>query len=155
MGAAGEVGHIKVNLEETVACGCGGVGCVEQYASATGIVKMANKKLAECDTSSVLRDAEVTPKAVFDAYKDGDEVATEVVEKFGHYLGYSLAATAAVVDPEAFIIGGGVSKVGDVLIEVIQKYYKQYVWPRCRNKKFVLAKLGNDAGIYGAASYML
>ena len=127
----------------------------EQYASATGIVKMANKKLEESDKPSVLRDAEVTSKAVFDAYKAGDELAIEVVEKFGHYLGYSLAATAAVVDPEAFIIGGGVSKAGDVLLEVVQKYYKQYVWPGCRNKKFELAKLGNDAGIYGAASYVL
>lgn len=154
-GAAGEVGHIKVEMEETVPCGCGGVGCAEQYASATGIVKMANQKLAESDRPSILREAEVTSKAVFDALKAGDEIATEVVEKFGHYLGYSLAATAAVVDPEAFIIGGGVSKAGDVLIDVIQKYYKQYVWPGCRDKKFVLAKLGNDAGIYGAASYVL
>ncbi len=155
MGAAGEIGHIKVEMEETVACGCGGIGCAEQYASATGIVKMANKKLAESDRPSVLREEEVTSKAVFDAYKAGDELATEVVEKFGHYLGYSLAATAAVIDPEAFIIGGGVSKAGDALIEVVQKYYKQYVWPGCRDKKFVLAKLGNDAGIYGAASYVL
>ena len=142
-------------MEETQACGCGGIGCAEQYASATGIVRMAKKKLEECDTPSVLRDAEVTSKAVFDAYKDGDVLATEVVEKFGHYLGYSLAATAAVVDPEAFIIGGGVSKAGDVLIDVVKKYYQQYVWPGCRDKKFVLAKLGNDAGIYGAASYVL
>lgn len=155
MGAAGEVGHIKVNMEETVACGCGGVGCAEQYASATGIVRMAKAKLEENDRPSLLRNAEVTSKAVFDAYKAGDELAVEVVEKFGHYLGYSLAATAAVVDPEAFIIGGGVSKAGDVLIEVVQKYYKKYVWPGCRDKKFVLAKLGNDAGIYGAASYVL
>ena len=155
MGAAGEIGHMKVEMEETVACGCGNIGCVEQYASANGIVKMANKKLAECDTPSVLRNVEVTSKEVFDAYKAGDELAIEIVEKFGHYLGYSLAATAAVVDPEAFIIGGGVSKAGEVVIDVVQKYYKQYVWPGCRDKKFALAKLGNDAGIYGAASYVL
>lgn len=155
MGAAGEIGHIKVDMEETESCGCGGIGCAEQYASATGIVRMTKKKLAESDKPSVLREGEITAKAVFDAYKDGDELATEVVEKFGHYLGYSLAATAAVLDPEAFIIGGGVSKAGEVLLEVVQKYYKQYVWPGCRDKKFVLAKLGNDAGIYGAASYVL
>lgn len=154
-GAAGEVGHIKVDMEETEACGCGGIGCAEQYASAPGIVKMAKRKLAECDTPSSLREGEVTAKSVFDAYKEGDALAADVVEKFGHYLGYSLAATAAVVDPEAFIIGGGVSKAGEALVEVVQKYYKQYVWPGCRDKKFVLAKLGNDAGIYGAASYVL
>lgn len=154
MGAAGEIGHIKVDMEETDVCGCGGIGCAEQYASATGIVRMAKRKLAESDKASVLREGDVTSKAVFDAYKAGDELAVEVVEKFGHYLGYSLAATAAVVDPEAFIIGGGVSKAGEVLVDVVQKYYKQYVWPGCRDKKFVLAKLGNDAGIYGAASYI-
>ena len=118
-------------------------------------VRLRVFKLEESDKTSVLRDGEVTSKAVFDAYKAGDALATEVVEKFGHYLGYSLAATAAVVDPEAFIVGGGVSKAGEVLLEVIQKYYKQYVWPGCRDKKFVLAKLGNDAGIFGAASYVL
>lgn len=155
MGAAGEIGHIKVNMEETNACGCGGIGCAEQYASGPGLVRMAKKKLEESDKASVLRDEEITAKTVFDAYKAGDELATEVVEAFGHYLGYSLAATAAVVDPEAFIIGGGVSKAGDELVKVVQKYYKQYVWPGCRNKEFVLAKLGNDAGIYGAASYVL
>lgn len=154
-GAAGEIGHIKVDMEETESCGCGGVGCSEQYASATGIVRMAKKALEASEKASLLREGEVTAKAVFDAYKAGDEMATEVVEKFGHYLGYSLAATAAVLDPEAFIIGGGVSKAGEVVLDVVQKYYKQYVWPGCRDKKFVLAKLGNDAGIYGAASYVL
>ena len=154
-GAAGEVGHIKVDGEITQPCGCGGIGCMEQFASAPGIVKMATKLLEESDQPSLLRDTEITAKSVFDAVKEGDELAKEVAEKFGHYLGYALAATAAIVDPEAFIIGGGVSKAGNILIEYVQKYYKQYVWPGCRDKEFVLAKLGNDAGIYGAASYVL
>ncbi|MCI5584035.1 MAG: ROK family glucokinase [Lachnospiraceae bacterium] len=154
-GAAGEVGHIKVDGEITQPCGCGGVGCVEQFASATGIVKMAKRLLEERDKPSLLREKEITAKTVFDAVKAGDELAKEVAEKFGHYLGYALAATAAVVDPEAFIIGGGVSRAGDILIEYVQKYYVQYVWPGCRDRKFVLAKLGNDAGIYGAAKYVI
>ncbi|MGN0307395.1 MAG: ROK family glucokinase [Lachnospiraceae bacterium] len=154
-GAAGEVGHIKVDGEITQPCGCGGIGCMEQFASAPGIVRMAKQLLEESDRPSLLREGEITAKAVFDAVKAGDEVAKEVAEKFGHYLGYALAATAAIVDPEAFIIGGGVSRAGDILIEYVQKYYKQYVWPGCRDKEFVLAKLGNDAGIYGAASYVL
>ncbi len=153
-GAAGEVGHIKVDGEIEEACGCGGAGCAEQFASAAGIVRMAKELLAQSDRPSLLREGEVTAKSVFDAVKAGDEIAKEVAERFGHYLGYSLAATAAVVDPEAFIIGGGVSKAGEILIEYVQKYYKKYVWPGCRDKKFVLAKLGNDAGIYGAASYV-
>lgn len=155
MGAAGEIGHIKVEPLETISCGCGGVGCAEQYASATGLKKMALKALEESKTESILRGQEVDAKAVFDAYKKGDELAVQIVEKFGHYLGYSLAATAAVIDPEAFIIGGGVSKAGKPLLDVVQKYYKQYVWPGCREKEFILAELGNDAGIYGAASYVL
>ncbi|MBR5578537.1 MAG: ROK family protein [Lachnospiraceae bacterium] len=155
MGASGEIGHIKVDMEETRSCGCGGIGCTEQYASATGLKRMAVELLEKCDTPSVLREKEVDAKAVFDAYKEGDALAVQVVEKFGHYLGYTLAATAAVIDPEAFIIGGGVSKAGEPLLEVVKKYYKQYVWPGCRDKVFVLAALGNDAGIYGAASYVL
>ena len=154
-GAAGEVGHIKVDGEITQPCGCGGVGCVEQFASATGIVKMAKRLLEERDKPSLLREKEITAKTVFDAVKAGDELAKEVAEKFGHYLGDARAATAAVVDPEAFIIGGGVSRAGDILIEYVQKYYVQYVWPGCRDRKFVLAKLGNDAGIYGAAKYVI
>lgn len=155
MGAAGEIGHIKVDLEETTRCGCGGSGCTEQYASATGLKNMALKALEESDLPSVLREKEVDAKAVFDGYKEGDELSIQIVERFGHYLGYSLAATAAVLDPEAFIIGGGVSKAGRPLLDVVQKYYKQYVWPGCREKEFVLAELGNDAGIYGAARYVI
>ncbi|MGN1331916.1 MAG: ROK family glucokinase [Lachnospiraceae bacterium] len=154
-GAAGEVGHIKVDGEITQPCGCGGVGCMEQFASAPGIVKMAKELLERSDRPSCLRGKEITAKIVFDAVKAGDELAMEVAERFGHYLGYALSATAAIVDPEAFIIGGGVSRAGDILIEYVQKYYKKYVWPGCRDKQFVLAKLGNDAGIYGAASYVL
>ena len=154
-GAAGEVGHIKVDGEITQPCGCGGVGCMEQFASAPGIVKMAKELLEKSDQPSCLRGKEITAKIVFDAVKAGDELAMEVAERFGHYLGYALSATAAIVDPEAFIIGGGVSRAGDLLIEYVQKYYKKYVWPGCRDKQFVLAKLGNDAGIYGAASYVL
>ena len=153
-GAAGEVGHIKVDGEIEEACGCGGVGCMEQFASAPGIVKMTKKLLEESEKPSLLREEEVTAKTVFDAVKAGDELAIEVAEKFGHYLGYSLAAAAALLEPEVFIIGGGVSKAGEILITYVQKYYKKYVWPGCRDKKFVLAKLGNDAGIYGAASYV-
>ena len=153
-GSGGEIGHIHVEDNETEECGCGNFGCLEEYASATGITRLANRQLKACDKDSVLRQGKVSAKTVFDAVKAGDELAIEVAEKFGHYLGYSLAAAAALLDPEVFIIGGGVSKAGEILITYVQKYYKKYVWPGCRDKKFVLAKLGNDAGIYGAASYV-
>lgn len=155
-GAAGEVGHIHVDDEIEQPCGCGAVGCVEQFSSATGLVRMAKKALAESDRATTLRELEeVTAKDVIDAAKAGDEVADEIFDKFCDYLGYSLAATAAVIDPEIFIIGGGVSKAGQVLVDRVQEYYKKYVWPGCRDIKFALAKLGNDAGIYGAASMIV
>lgn len=155
-GAAGEVGHIHVDNEIKEPCGCGAVGCVEQFSSATGLVRMAKKLLAETDRKTVLRDAdEISAKTVVDAAKAGDAAADEIFDKFCDYLGYSLAATAAVIDPEIFIIGGGVSRAGQVLIDRVQAYFKKYVWPGCRDIKFALAELGNDAGIYGAASMVI
>lgn len=155
-GAAGEVGHIHVDDEIEQPCGCGAVGCVEQFSSATGLVRMAKKALAESDRATTLRDLEeVTAKDVIDAAKAGDAVADEIFDKFCDYLGYSLAATAAVIDPEIFIIGGGVSKAGQVLVDRVQGYFKKYAWPGIRGIKFALAELGNDAGIYGAASMMI
>lgn len=155
-GAAGEIGHIHVDDEIKEPCGCKAVGCVEQFSSATGLVRMAKKMLVETDRKTVLRDAEeITAKVVLDAAKAGDEAADEIFDKFCDYLGYSLAATAAVIDPEIFIIGGGVSKAGQVLVDRVQEYFKKYVWPGCRGIKFALAELGNDAGIYGAASMVI
>lgn len=152
-GAAGEVGHIHIDDEIEQACGCGAVGCVEQFASATGLVRMAKKALAESNVATSLRNLEeLTAKDVIDAAKAGDEVADKIFDKFCDYLGYSLAATAAVIDPEIFILGGGVSQAGQILLDRVRKYYVKYVWPGCRNIKFALAELGNDAGIYGAAS---
>jgi glucokinase len=134
-------------------CGCGAIGCVEQFSSATGLVRMAKKALADETVVTSLRElAEVTAKDVVDAAKAGDAVADQIFDKFCNYLGYSLAATAAVIDPEIFIIGGGVSKAGSFLVDRVQSYFVKYAWPGIRGIKFALAELGNDAGICGAAS---
>ena len=156
-GAGGEIGHMCVNLEETDTCGCGGHGCLEQYASATGVVRIANKLLAASKEESSLRTLEtVTAKDVFDAAKAGDHLAVEAVEVLGKYLGLVVANVALTVDPDVFVIGGGVSKAGQVLIDVITKYYHNFAKIIGDNKaKVVLAKLGNDAGIYGAARMVL
>ena len=119
-GAAGEVGHIHVDDEIQEPCGCKAVGCVEQFSSATGLVRMAKKALAEGKETSLRDLEEVTAKDVIDAAKAGDAVADQIFDKFCDYLGYSLAATAAVIDPEIFIIGGGVSKAGQVLVDRVQ-----------------------------------
>ena len=154
-GAGGEIGHLCVNYEETDHCGCGNTGCLEQYASATGITRLANIRLAKDDTSSVLRGQEVSAKTVFDAVKAEDAVAKEIAEEFGKYLGHAMANLAAVADPSAIVIGGGVSKAGEVLIEYVEKNFKERAFFFNFYTEFVLATLGNDAGICGAAKLIL
>lgn len=154
-GAGGEIGHIHIQDGEEDACGCGNHGCLEQYASATGVVRLAGRILGATDEDSVLRQGEVSAKAVFDAVKAGDAVAIRIAEAFGEYLGKGLAAIAGVVNPEAFVIGGGVSKAGNILFDFIEKNYKKYVFHGSKDAKFELATLGNDAGICGAAKLIL
>lgn len=156
-GLGGEIGHIHIRDEETERCNCGGVGCVEQIASATGIAREARRKMAASDEASTMRrfGDDITAKDVLDEAKAGDEMALEVVEIVGRYLGLLLSQLALTVDPEMFVIGGGVSRAGQFLIDVIDKHYEHFT-PISRNKaKIGLAKLGNDAGIYGAARLML
>ena len=128
---------------------------MEQYASATGITRLANRRLAKDDAPSILRGGEISAKTVFDAVKAGDKVAIEIAEQFGEYLGKGLAAVASVVDPQIFVIGGGVSKAGDILFKYIEPSYKRCAFGPCKQAKFTLAELGNDAGIYGAAALVL
>ena len=154
-GAGGEIGHMCVNYHETKQCGCGSYGCLEQYASATGIVRLATEKLESETRSTLLKKEELSAKAVFDAVKEGDEVATEIATEMGEYLGQALANIAAVLDPAIFVIGGGVSKAGDVLLPFIEKPFKDRAFFASQNVKFALATLGNDAGICGAAKMVL
>lgn len=158
-GAGGEIGHIHIKDDEPDECGCGNHGCLEQYASATGVVRLANRKLETSTLDSPLRQAKdkgvLSAKTVFDAVKDGDKLACEIAEEFGEYLGKGLAAIACVVNPEVFVLGGGVSKAGDILCDYVKKYYTKYVFHGSRNVQFKLALLGNDAGIYGAAKLVL
>ena len=151
-GAGGEIGHMKVNMDETRVCGCGNKGCLEQYASATGIIRLTKQRLAADDAKTSLRSLpEVTAKDVFDAAKAGDAVAQELVEEVGRILGGALGSIAVVIDPEMFVIGGGVSRAGQILLDAVQKHFKERVFKSCQETKFVLASLGNDAGMYGCA----
>ncbi|MBO4591254.1 MAG: ROK family glucokinase [Eubacterium sp.] len=154
-GAGGEIGHMTINVDETDECNCGKKGCLEQYASATGIVRLANKALKNSDKPSKLREVEVTAKEIFDAAKAGDELANELVEEFGMRLGLALANVSCVVDPEVFVIGGGVSRAGQIILDVTKKYYQKYAFHACRDAEFALAKLGNDAGIFGGAAAVI
>ena len=156
-GAAGEIGHIVVNEQEIEACNCGHYGCIEQYASATGIVRMAKRALAGTSEDSKLRtfgDA-VSAKDVFDCARAGDKVACDVVDQVCGMLGATLAKIGCVVNPDAFIIGGGVSRAGQILIDALQEPFKAQVFHACKDTPIVLATLGNDAGIYGAVRMLL
>lgn len=155
-GSGGEIGHLHMNDNETEKCGCGKCGCLEQYASATGIARLAKMKVEADTRPSSMRDARsLNAKVVFDAAKAGDELAIEVTEQFGEILGKGLANIADVINPELFVIGGGVSKAGQVVIDLVKKNYVKYVFHGSRGTQFALATLGNDAGIYGSAKLVL
>ena len=154
-GAGGEIGHLFVNYEETEHCGCGKTGCLEQYASATGIARLARKRLEKDDADTVLRGRHLSAKSVFDALKEGDKVAEEIVEEFGEYLGHALANLAAVTDPAVIVIGGGVSRAGEILLGYVEKNFQKKAFFSNKDTEFVLATLGNDAGICGAAKLIL
>ena len=151
-GAAGEVGHIPVWDDETEMCGCGKRGCLEQYGSATGIVRVAKRYLKAHDEPSILRQYDdFTAKEVCDAAKENDAIAIEILDLVGKTLGKALACISCVVNTEAFVIGGGVSRAGSVLLDPIEKYFKEYAFHASRDTEFKLATLGNNAGIYGGA----
>ena len=155
-GAGGEIGHLVLNRDETEVCGCGKKGCVEQYCSATGIVRLAKKHLAAVEAPSSLRALEnLTCKDVFDAGAAGDAVALQILEQVYSYLGEFLANVCCVTDPEVIVLGGGVSKAGQPLIDGVRKYYQKLVFHAAKDTRIELATLGNDAGAYGAFKLVL
>ena len=150
-GAGGEIGHITVNRHETATCGCGKHGCLEQYSSATGVVRCMKKLLDENpDADCVLRGKDFEAKDVFDAARNGDALAAREVDEMTDTLGMALASIASTTDPEMFLIGGGVARAGDVLFDPLVEHFKTYAFKSCRETPIKAASLGNDAGIYGA-----
>ncbi len=154
-GAAGEIGHIHVEDNAGEACNCGNRGCLEQFASGSGLAKLGQKALEASDVPSLLRDREVCAKSIFEAVKKKDTIAMAVAEQFGDYMGKALAACTCVINPEVIVIGGGVSKAGEIILEYVKKYYRKYAYLPCENTEIRLAALGNDAGIYGGARLAL
>ena len=150
-GAGGEIGHITVNPKETAVCGCGKHGCLEQYSSATGVVRCMKKLLEENpDTPCVLRGTDFAAKDVFDAAREGDALAAREVDEMADTLGLALSIIAETTDPEIFLVGGGVARAGDVLFNPLIAHYKEYAFRSCKETPIKQASLGNDAGIYGA-----
>ena len=156
-GAAGEIGHMKVRDNETAVCGCGKKGCLEQYSSATGVVRLAKLSLAANPTvDTPLRSLDpLTAKDVFDYAKTGDEFSLSIVDIVGKMLGEAVAHITCVVDPDVIVIGGGVSKAGQILLDAVEKHYKPAAFHASRDTDFTLAVLGNEAGMYGAVRMVL
>lgn len=152
-GLGGEIGHIAVNPDEPMPCNCGQYGCLDQTASATGVVRHAKRLLARrADEPSALRGMEpLTARDVFDAAKAGDAIAFDTVDLCMGFLGKAMAMVTNIVDPEMYIIGGGVSKAGTFLLDRVRTHYEAHCTLSEQKARVALATLGNDAGIYGAA----
>lgn len=156
-GMAGELGHMSVVPDlEAIGCGCGQMGCLETVSSATGIIRMAKDAVARGDRTSLTHVENIMAKDVFDAAKEGDEAAIRIVNRAAYYLGKSMAAVAVVLNPELFIVGGGVSKAGDILFNEIRSVFAKLTpEPVQKGMKIIPATLGNDAGMVGAAGLFL
>ena len=155
-GGAGEVGHMTVEPLDTEECTCGKRGCLEQYASANGIVRLAKRMLAESDLPSALRGMDsFTSREICDLAREGDEMSLAIVDRCGDYLGRAMSYVSCTIDPDIYIVGGGMSRAGNVLIDSILKYYKKYAFHVSAHTGIVVARLGNDAGIYGCAKMIL
>ncbi len=150
-GAGGEIGHLVLNRDEQERCGCGKQGCAEQYCSATGVATLAKRQLAASDAPSTLRSVEkIMAKDVFDAAAAGDAIARAALEQYFAYLGEFLANLSSMIDPEVIVLGGGVCKAGQVLLDGIAPHFQKYVFHAASGVRFAIAQLGNDAGAYGA-----
>lgn len=149
-GVGGEIGHITVSAPDKHPCSCGKRGCVEQYASATGIVRLTKEALQKDSDSSLTSLEKLTCKDVFDAAKAGDALANRVLEQVYDYLGEALASACCVCDPERIVLGGGVSKAGEPLLRGTERHFTEHMFHACKGTQFSLAELGNDAGMYGA-----
>lgn len=155
-GGAGEVGHMTVNPQESVPCACGKYGCLEQYASANGLVRMGKVMLFQSYKPSKLRDMEkFTAKDICDLAREGEEMSLDIVDRFGEYLGRAMSYVSCTVDPDICIIGGGMSRAGSIITDAILKYYRRYAFHVSTGTSIALAELGNDAGIYGCAKMIL
>ena len=155
-GAGAEIGHLTVDTSEEEACNCGRKGCLEYYASATGAVRLAKRAMAKTNEPSSLRGKEdLTAKDVFDAAKAGDALAVKVEAEYFDRLGFGLSIISTVCDPDIIVLGGGVSKAGERLVQGVQEAFVRYAFHACKETRFALAKMGNDAGIYGSAKMVL
>jgi glucokinase len=150
-GVAGEIGHTHIDDLFNLKCNCGKTGCLETVASATGIVRLAKEYLKLSDKPSTLRRfKDFSAKKVIDLAKGKDELAMEIIEKSMEYLARVMAKVSYIINPDIFIIGGGISNAGQFIIDILTKQYYPLVRPFINHTHFEIATLGNEAGMYGA-----
>ncbi|MGG1596300.1 ROK family glucokinase [Paenibacillus naphthalenovorans] len=156
-GMAGELGHMAIVPDlEAIDCGCGKKGCLETVSSATGIIRMAKEAVERGESTSLALVENIMAKDVFDAAKTGDETALRIINRAALYLGKSMATVSVILNPQRFIVGGGVSKAGDILFDAIRKHYREHTQVTAQEGvDIVPAVLGNDAGVVGAAGLNL
>ena len=155
-GAAGEIGHITLNPAETEPCSCGNYGCAEQYGSATGLVRLARRALAGSRAPSALRQVDAySARDIFTLAHDGDRLARDILEEYYEILGRLAAAICCVADPEALVLGGGVSRAGQPLLDGVRRHFLPHMFHTGHDIRFSLAQLGNDAGIHGGFQMLL
>jgi glucokinase len=155
-GTSGEIGHVTVVFDRGFRCNCGKTGCLETVASATGIVRLTQEALRD-GRSSLLQQimeekGKLEAKDIAISAEKGDKLSLEILDRVGNYLGLALGNHAVVMNPEKIVIGGGVSRAGDVLFKPIRNYYQKYALAHLTGSiGIVPATLGNDAGVIGAA----
>ena len=152
---AGEIGHDKVE-NNTIKCNCGEIGCLETIASASGIAKLAKQAVNNNEkTSLATLQSEIQAADVYQAAVNGDKVANNIFDYVGSELGKKLAAFISLVDPDAIIVGGGVAKAGDMILNPIRKQVANNFTLSGNSTEIVQGKLGNKAGLIGAAHFAL
>ncbi len=163
-GVAGEGGHVSIDYHSPYRCGCGTLGCIEALAAGPAMVRRARVKLEQEHTlPSLLRErtqnhlSRITPEMIEAAAKAGDAVAKFIIEETGFFLGVWLASMISVLDPEAIVIGGGVSRIGKPLFDKIRETIPLYTINRrfAKHTPLLAAKLRKNVGVFGAASLFL
>jgi glucokinase len=151
-GSAGEIGHIGVDPFAGVPCTCGSRGCLEVYASATAIVRMTREARPRYPNSMLHNTEDLTSEKIYQAGREGDELAIEVFRRMGVYLGIGLASLINVLNPEIVVIGGGLSNGWDLFGKHMHQQVLERAFPiPARRVKIVRAQCGDDAGLLGAA----
>ena len=150
-GAGGEIGHITVNRDETLTCGCGRHGCLEQYASAKGIVRLYLDECARRGVTPVEVEHATDTLSVFRALAGGDECARIAIQQMCDYLAQAMAQISCVVDPAMYLIGGGVAGAFATFAPELRERFSAYALPTCKDVRIEAASLGNQAAMYGCA----